>query len=67
VPPPKRRSCEEDDDKTPTIGGSKKIISQGPAMPVKVAIKQLSKEKIVAIESGIEFLLNEIHVHWALE
>jgi hypothetical protein len=67
MPPPKRRSCDEDDDKTPTIGGSKKIVSQGPAMSVKVAIKQLSKEKIVAIESGIEFLLNEIHVHWALE
>jgi hypothetical protein len=42
-------------------------VSQAPAIPVKVAIKQLSKDKIVAIESGIEFLLNEIHVHWALE
>jgi hypothetical protein len=34
---------------------------------MQVAVKQLSKEKIVNIESGIEFLLNEIRVHWALE
>jgi len=33
----------------------------------QVAIKQLYKEKIVNIESGVEFLLNEIRVHWALE
>lgn len=37
-----------------------------PEIP-KVAIKQLSKEKIMAIDSGVDFLLNEIHVHWALE
>ena len=69
VYPPKRRSeDEEEDDKTPAISSqNKKNVSIGPAVPVKVAIKQLSKEKIVAIESGIDFLLNEIHVHWALE
>ena len=56
---------EEEDDKTPAI--SKKAASIGPAAVLKVAVKQLAKEKIVAIESGIEFLHNEIQVHWALE
>jgi len=38
-----------------------------PPPQVKVAIKQLNKRKIKDIDSGIEFLLNEIKVHWALE
>lgn len=33
----------------------------------RVAIKILKKQKIQDSNSGIEFLLNEIKVHWALE
>ena len=39
----------------------------GSSKPPQVAIKQLNKDKIKEIENGIEFLLNEIKVHWALE
>ena len=33
----------------------------------KVAIKILQKKKIAASSSGVEYLLNEVRVHWALE
>ncbi len=33
----------------------------------KVAIKILKKQKIQESKQGLEFLLNEIRVHWALE
>ena len=33
----------------------------------KVAIKILKKQKVLDSKQGLEFLLNEIRVHWALE
>jgi serine/threonine protein kinase len=34
---------------------------------LKVAIKVIKKEKVMESKQGIEFLTNEIRVHWALE
>jgi hypothetical protein len=33
----------------------------------KIAIKQLRKNQLKGIKTGVPFLINEIKVHWALE
>ena len=55
---------------TPNISKDRPNLSVAPKVVPemnKVAIKKLCKMKIKGIENGLEFLLNEIKVHWALE